>query len=70
MTKIPACVQLYVDAGKKCINDNECLGVCLIASDLVKIGTEINGFCSKSSDVCGCSEQIKFGIAQPVLCVD
>lgn len=70
MKRLPACVQIYSDAGKKCNSSSECMGDCRHAGDSMPVGDKADGICSESNDPCGCFQNVENGVAQLVLCVD
>ncbi|BAJ03234.1 hypothetical protein [Shewanella violacea] len=70
MMGMPACVQLYMDAGKKCTDSSECAGECRISKDFVDAGVQAVGSCSRDNDPCGCFQLVKSGVADHALCTD
>lgn len=66
----PSCVHYYSDAGKYCIDKNDCQGYCM-GGEYLNIGEASTGTCQKSEqDQFGCFTIINNGKVSNAMCQD
>jgi hypothetical protein len=75
LARARACVIPYADAGKRCSDDSECIGRCLIEQwegDHPPVpGDAAAGRCERTNQTFGCSAEIRGGkLATPFVCID
>ena len=76
MFGIPACVEIYSDAGRSCRDSSDCEGGCVFDINTIRYdenpvtGEESVGICKADSDWCGCWWRIEKGIVQQGWCED
>jgi hypothetical protein len=74
LTNYPACVVPFSDAGRRCRDSSECLGMCLVPEEeldpIPDPGTPMEGRCQSDNDPCGCFFEVKDGLVQQGLCAD
>lgn len=70
----PTCVLPYVDAGRPCRGNDDCLGKCRLdapeSAPIPAVGTEVKGRCQVDTDDFGCYTTVENGKAEVTFCVD
>jgi len=67
-----ACVQNLPDAGKTCSDASDCIGRCVLETDLSEPvpGTSTDGICEATDNQFGCTTLITDGKIEGTLCID
>jgi len=69
----PACVVPYSDAGKRCTDNSQCKGKCLLDTQTdgpSEPGESAEGKCQLDNDPCGCKIEVVNGKVGGGACVD
>ncbi len=64
-----ACVETYKDAGKTCTDKKDCSGQCRYSGKAAP-GSDVVGYCQRTTDPCGCFGTVADGKLEGTLCVD
>ena len=72
MLQVPACITPFPDAGRRCTDNSECQGKCILEIDHLPEPKEtVSGRCQKDDDPCGCKYEVVNGkLGEDSRCVD
>lgn len=69
--QVPACVTPYKDAGRRCTDNSQCDGRCILDIDHEPAPDEkVSGRCEQDDDPCGCKIEVMDGRVGGGACVD
>jgi hypothetical protein len=71
--QLPACVVPYPDGGKRCTDNAQCKGKCLVDTGTdgsSEPGGSVEGKCQQDNDPCGCKIEVVNGKVAGGACVD